>query len=43
MLVGRLRRALPGQRLQVSSFPVNEVEHQEPTEDQLVPVAETRT
>jgi hypothetical protein len=39
LLVGQMRGAMPGQRLQIGPFAIQEVHHQEPAEGQLVPMA----
>ena len=41
VLIRQRLGAMPGQGLQVGPFAVEEVSHQEPVEDQLVPMVET--
>jgi hypothetical protein len=43
VLVGQVGRTMPGQGLEIGALPVDEVQHQEPAEDQLVPMMETGT
>jgi hypothetical protein len=42
MLVGQVCRSMPSQRLQIGPFAVDDVEHAQPAEDQLVPVVNAR-
>jgi hypothetical protein len=41
VLVRQMSRAMSGQRFEIGTLPIHEMQHQEPTEDQLVPVAKT--
>jgi hypothetical protein len=39
VMVRQMARAMPGQRFQIGPFAIDKVQHQQPAEDQVVPVA----